>query len=570
MGYADWQETNTLAQLISQALESAGIPLLANPIQLYNTGPATSTGTPGIMGAYVQPVHQSLANWEKATTDWEGNTGVTVSARKVYFSNGSTPTNVPDSVQQCIDQGLQAWLCYTPVNVNPGSVSEANNTIASINAMIAGGLPANKIVVVFWQELFQGKVKAADCIAGYQFYVPRIRAGCPGVLIGWDTAGQGMPGGVGAFDPGPGFYDLVGVDIYGNEWVQNQGSAFLKTLAVAQAGNKPMCVPEFGNTVGGTITDANVTLFLQWLTQQALTILQNGGQLGAWMWWQNNANTGGPNVISSPSDFRVPLLQALAAAVTTPAGGSGGVTVPAGGNTTLNPLTPTPGGGWADADGMSYDIALQVQAGTGSTSPWMTVQIFFYDDDTASARAVDRVYWHIPMGGQASGVTRIYGNGPQSGRYMSITLHNGDSVACSAAVQVNSTARQRDIHDWNWSVADSNNVPTYNLASGAGYSANLGEQSGVNVNAGQTKGWLMSLGAGRVWFWCSSTTGNVDVQLLAQPSGGFGTAPIWETTLAANAPQGQMMLFPRAPVLVNFTNNGAGAASVSFQCIKER
>lgn len=570
MGYQDWQETNTLAQLITDALQSAGIPLLANPIQLYNIGPATITGTPGTMGAYVQPVHQSLANWESATTDWEANTGVTVSARKVYFSHGATPTTVPDPVQQCINQGLEAWLCYTPINVNPGSLTEANNTIASINAMIAGGLPAAKIVVVFWQELFQGKVAAADCIAGYQYYVPKIRAGCPGVRIGWDTAGQGMPGGVGAFDPGPGFYDLVGVDLYGNEWVQNQGSAFAKTLAVAQAGNKPMCVPEFGTSVGGAVTQANMVAFLQWMTQQALTILQNGGTLGAWMWWQDNSNPGGPNVISSPGDFRVPLLQALAAAVTTPAGGSGGLSVPAGGSVTLAPLTPTAGGGWADADGMSYDIALQMTAGASSTIPFLTVQLFFYDDDTPTARAVDRVYWHIPMGGNAAGPTRVYGNGPQSGRFMSITLHNGDTVACTGAVQVNSTARQRDIHDWNWSVADSNPVPTYNLASGAGYATNLGEQSGVNVNAGVTKGWLLSLGAGRVWFWVSSTTANVDVQLLAQPSGAFGAAPIWETTLAANAPQGQMVLFPRGPVLVNFTNNGGSAASVSFQCIKER
>lgn len=570
MGYPDWQETNTLANLITDALQSAGIPLLANPIQLYNVGPATTTGTPGTMGAYVQPAVQTQANWEKATTDWEQITGITVSARKIYFSHGSTPTNVGESVQQCIDQGLQAWLCYTPVNVNPGSLAEANNTIASINAFIAAGLPANKIVVVFWQELFQGKVSGADCIAGYQFYVPKIRAGCPGVLIGWDTAGQGMPGGPSAYDPGPGFYDLVGTDLYGNEWVSNGGSSFTKLYAIAQANNKPMCVPEFGTSVGGAVTNANVIAFIQWLTQQALTILQNGGILGPFMWWQDDSNPGGPNVISSPSDFRIPYLQALAAAVTTPAGGSGGLSVPAGGNTTLTPLTPTPGGGWADADGMSYDIALQMTAGIGSTIPWLTVQLFFYDDDTPTARAVDRVYWHIPMGTNAAGPTRIYGNGPQSGRYMSITLHNGDSVACSGSVQVNSTARARDVHDWNWSVADSNTVPTYNLASGAGYATNLGEQSGVNVNAGVTKGWLLSLGAGRVWFWCESTTANVDIQLLAQPPSAFGTAPLWETTLAANSPQGAMVMFPRGPVLVNFTNNGGGAASVSFQCVKER
>lgn len=570
MGYPDWQTTGTLAELIADALQSAGIPLLANPIQLYNTGPATITGTPGIMGAYVQPVHQTQANWESATTQWEQNTGVTVSARKIYFSNGSTPTSVTESVQQCIDQGLQAWLCYTPVNVNPGSITEANNTIASINAFITAGLPAADIVVVFWQELFQGKVAAADCIAGYQYYVPKIRAGCPGVQIGWDTAGQGMPGGVGAFDPGPAYYDLVGTDVYGNEWVSNQGSAFAKTLAVAQAGNKPMCVPEFGTSVGGAVTNANMILFLQWMTNQALTILQNGGKLGAWMWWQDNANAGGPNIINSPGDFRVPYLQALAAAVTTPAGGSGGITIPAGGTVTLNPLTPSPGGGWADAVGLSYDIALQLIAGAGETNPFVTAQLFFYDDDTATARAVDRVYWHLPLGVSTSQGTRIYGNGPQSGRYMSISIHNGGAQTAIVAAQVNSTSRTRDVHDWNWSVADSNAVPTYTLASGAGYSANLGAEQGINVNSGQTKAFLLSLGAGRIWAYASSSGGSMDVQLLPQPSSSFTTEPIWEGTISATSPLAQIVQFPRAPVVIQFTNNGGSAATVGFQFIKDR
>lgn len=568
MGFQDWQETNTLANLITDALQSAGIPLLADPIQLYNTGPATTTGTPGIFGAYVEPSNSET--WAGALDTWEGNTGITAQGQKIYFPNNTAPNHMIDPVQNCITDGLKAYLCYTPTETPPYSTSDANRIIASVNAFLAGGLPLANTVVVLWQELGNGHFRASDVIGGYQFYVPKIRAGVPGVKIGWNAPGEGLPGGVNAFDPGPGFYDLVAIDIYGNHWVQNQGSAFAKALAVAQAGNKPFGVWEIGSSVGAAITNANVIAFLQYLTGQALSILQNNGVLDAWMWWQNDGNPTGPNVIANSGDFRIPYLQALAAAVTAPAGGSGGVTIPGGGNVTLSPLKPTPGGGLADADGMSYDIALQVQAGAGSTSPFITVQIFFYDDDTATARAVDRVYWHIPLGSSGSGVTRIYGNGPQSGRFMSITLHNGDTVTCSAAVQVNSTARQRDIHDWNWSVADSNSVPTYNLASGAGYSANLGEQSGANVNAGVTKGWLMSLGAGRVWFWVSSTTGNVDVQLLAQPSGAFGTAPIWETTLAANAPQGQMLLFPRAPVLVNFTNNGAGAASISFQCIKER
>ncbi len=285
-----------------------------------------------------------------------------------------------------------------------------------------------------------------------------------------------------------------------------------------------------------------------------------------------------PGVGSGKSDFRVPYYQAID---TTFASGSlGGTTLNATHTTTLVPISPSPVGNLAPLDTLSYELVLGLSAGAGSTNPWCTVIVEFFDFDVIGANQVivDQVNFACPMGtsGDPDGpaVTAIHG--PARGGYMVLKIDNLDSVNGTLEyLQLAGVGRSYDRHTARWDVNanSSPNIPGYTLAQAAAASLQIGRVSGQTVVNGTPKSWLCGLFPGQAFLRIySSGASTVNFVLQPQPTTTYGTENLINENTGTGSGLTDELLFtialPRAPCMMTVTNGDTvNHALVDFQLV---
>lgn len=555
-----------LALAIAEEIASQGLTLVAAPTLLYDIGAVTTATGNGLFGATVFPGANETP--DSCITKWNKNVGRKIQVCKRYFSVdegmplwSQLSSGKKASFQACIDENVQCWVCYNPAN-NPATVADGNAMVASLNSLVAQGVPVRG--VVFWQENWQfghgpnlpSGATAANFIAGYQLYYPILHAAGYKVMV--DFGGQ-EPGQIPAWDPGAAFYDVVGVDYYFGNF--GAGKLIDTTVAIASAGNKPLAVPEMGNSsVAGSQGPPQATVInaIKYLTGVARDFLAGGGTLDIWAWYQNDAGSG-PNQILTPTDYRIPALQALADVVTSAPGGTG-VTITAGSTVTMVPVAPSQAAGFAVAQGISYDITLSLTTSAGSTNPFATVEIDFLNSDDINAQPVRTIDFSMPCGTAGTGGTITVGDGPQRGQFMAIKITNRDSVSIVVGLQVNSTSRPVAIHDWEWDSSSSVAVPGFTASAGGGpHSNQVGAINGASVVNGTPLVRLFGMRAGEAFLRLSGEGGgHLQYQINPYPQGVMGSA-----ALVNESPVNEFeeyIILPRSPIVVTVTNSDAGAA----------
>jgi hypothetical protein len=571
MGYPDWQTYQSLATLIGEALQSAGIPILSNPIQLYNTQPiGTPTGTPGQFGVTIAPggpaVYGTGTTQSQAVADWGALIGRTPTCRKIYMGAGAFPTQLDSTMQSCLDDNLVAVMCYKP-SVS-GSASDKAAMLNSLSTL--HGLGLNIHSVVLWQECngHKDNLTSAQVESLYQYYGPSLRTAGYKLYISYLAWQEGLVSSTTYWPPAVGqTIDGVSVDFYADDWNNGRNLDIFQTLA--DGAGIPLSLGEMGNQASGTNpTQQTVTAYLQYITAFMQARSNAGKPNGPCMWYQGT----GVGAIVDPGDYRIALLAALCDVLTITSNPGLG----AGSQLVLTPNQPSPVAGYAIANGMSYDIVVQAIAGPASTNPFVNVKLSWLNDDSLSAARVFQQIWSCPMSGSTHGGCITTGAGPQRARYLQVQLNNLDTDTAKVAIVLNSTGRQASRDDWRWDVSSAPAMPVYTGAAGAQYGLSLGEFNGLNVNPGATVKRLMSLysGAAQLRLFVNGAAGVRTVHATAtlEPQSRFGSFNWLSQYLPQSANLGDNDVYfnlylPRAPLLIAVLNNDANAITVSAEMV---
>lgn len=334
------------------------------------------TGTPGLFGVTVstgvQAFYGNSANtaaaYDNAYSSINTLFGYSAKATKIFFNPSEYPATVAgmgsssshpvqQKFQAALDQGARIYLCYKPggktdagvdtvTGANPAvinlSTTQRTSLVNSVTglaaACVSAGTGAVIAGVIFYQECNDAKQHvAATGTNGYvpavNFYGPNIRALTgAGFLTG--TCRLGFAAGSGSsgawatfFNPGGAQtcpYDFGEVDYYATVW--KSGTRLDGFWSIVNTLGIPGGVMEMGNTATG-IDLANPTVdmpaYLQYVGGSVAGQLAAGHNTGDCSWFMGQVNTtGSPNIISSSSDYRIPLIKAFIAQVTASASGS--------------------------------------------------------------------------------------------------------------------------------------------------------------------------------------------------------------------------------------------------------
>jgi hypothetical protein len=256
---------------------------------------------------------------------------VALTAQKVYFSSGSTPT-FPSSVL-AKDQGLLnarclLWLCYKPAPDGSDSAALTTSVSAYVAAAAAAGAPVPKVVL--WQEpqdslnVSLGLTDAATyktCMKNYYSAIKAL-AGSPAVV--YDSASHAGETAVREWYPGDAYCDEVAQDLYGYTWKHGGVTlATLESIANAASPQKPVSLAEYGTALNQTqanlMTHQDVAAFFAYI-QGVFTARSAAGLPNSEVMWFNGLQGADWNTIE-PGDFRIPLMDALYDALQPSSGG---------------------------------------------------------------------------------------------------------------------------------------------------------------------------------------------------------------------------------------------------------
>jgi hypothetical protein len=583
-----------LAAAIASQIAQTGIPLVANPQQLYNISAAGSGGTgTGLFGASIKTASGQTPLQAEQT--WQSNAvvGRPVKTMKIYQSelgkgsgNNNWTTTATPSITACIALGARACLCYSPTFdavTGAGTPTAKANMAASIAALSAlltgGGAPAP--VVTLWQEpqVTRNGFTAATYKACVQYYANTdgngtgVRALAP---LFYD--GEGFRSDLAAsYYPGSAFIDGIAADYYGGDFFSGKSLDVWHQLDPT----KPFGVWEAGNSAsGGNPSQAQMTAYLVGTSppgnvpsvlQELTSILAAGGTVDSFMWYQDDGNPTGPNYISSSADYRVGLLQQINDAIVATAP-SPGLSIAPGATVTLAPINPSPGGGYAPAVGISYDVVINAIAGAGSTIPFMEAQFFWHNVDVPGSLSITRQSFFFPMGATGTSGTVIQGQGPQSGVLVAVKVKNLDTVAGFLNFQMASVSRQQASHRWYWNSGGSVAVPSFLAPDGAtpvtvapgGIDQKSMAVLSPNITAGAKKAFLCGMWTGNAWIRIQNV-GTFDV-VVQEP---FGDQQIlWHGDSSTTGELDVTFPCPRSPLLIEITNNGAtGSINVNMEMV---
>ena len=531
-----------LSTAIALAISQAGIPLLGNPVLLYDSS-SNTPGAPTLFGV-------NATQWTKLV-----GAGVTGLSTAIGYQSSDGPGVVngipaswPGPEQGSFPVGITNQIMNFAPDI-PTTISGANN--ARLTTYLSGA-PNNSWIMPYHEcNSNGGNHNPADIQALDTFMLPFVHGVNPTLkygrgLIAFPVYAQGQ-------DPTP--WITPGMDFYGMDGYQAMQTALTVEKVFSQLVEFILTVtPNAKIAIIETNTGLNIT---DWWTQVTAFAIANNlftvqsfwGTGGLGQAWQNSFAPE-MNVVSA----------ALAATGTLP-------TIAPGATETFTPLLPSPVAGYADAQAISYDIQLTANAGTGSTIPFAKVIVNWFDSDSTTARVIDSQHWFIPMGTNGNSGTIINGKGPQIGQFLQIQVQNLDTVACTVDIVSNSTGREESQHDWQWDAFSSPAVPTFTLTPGnAGFSNTLGAFQGVSVPAGSnTKQFLCGMRAGQAYVRFGAATSNpfITVSIQPVPLSNFSNAVLLDEVLNGNSDFTGEVIMPRAPILVSFSNSDTVAHNVA-------
>ena len=599
-----------LAAGIAAAIAQSGIPLIAAPTLLYDN--PIAPGPPGTPGAWGADVYGGTGGETGTIQEFETVTGTTVKSNRMYFQDTGTvfasSTAFPDALLAAFNLGLICIVSFIPQfsgatgpnNLPSPAQMQTDQTamVNCLNSIIANGIPASRLRVTMRHEpenpsnnitpaqylnLYNGV--ASGGLTNYA----ALHAVCNvyHIALADEITGnlnvQYLP-----FTPtlASNFVDGFMADYYGSFYVAGKflpkyagyadnavpplpfgiaelGSSTTATVILTAAQNAQFLLAE-AITIGGTTYLGDPVNSVEAIMAARLTSVSPVKKNLEVNWFANYGNPNAPNAIRTSSDPRVPMLQRLTktlAGSTLTAGTIGG-----GNQVKQTPISPSAVAGYATADGLSYDITINLIAGVGSTIPFAAAVLQWLNDDSLTAPAVAEQVWDMPMGASGTSGTVITGVGPQHGQFLKVLIKNHDTVACSVGIQLNSTSRPITRHNWYWDCFNSVAVPGFTLPQASSIFRNcVGRTNGLNVPVGTTSV-LFGLFSGNVYVrFNPGTSGKIQGTLTPQPPGPWGVGALLNQT-----PVGEFttsMVLPRSPCVIAFTNTDTVAHTVDSSII---
>jgi hypothetical protein len=296
-------------------LRGVGAGVAAAPVLMSSTRASASsaaraqlrpsaTASAGLHGATLQlAAFPSGTTWAEAIADWEGFTGTTIEASKVYNRPGVFPTSIGKEIQALIGQGIKALLSFKPA-FDPPTAADLAALQNTLQLYQNAGLTAT---VTLWPEA-QDTMTASQFHRVFQYYGRTVRNSYP---LAYDAAGSKGPTSWKKYYPGALLVDVIAVDYYANVYAQN---IMLDTLvAFADNGSppKPFGIWEMGSSAGNTSPPQSVVKNYFGYIQSLMAGRLQAGKANAEIVWFNGD---GVNTISSSSDYRVPLWESLVSA----------------------------------------------------------------------------------------------------------------------------------------------------------------------------------------------------------------------------------------------------------------
>lgn len=605
-GIADAIIAAGIPVLIAQELTASGISLLAAPQQLYNVGGVSQPGTAFTSlvgwsvptqcfhtGCYYQslagPGQQDAGDSAFQAVVKRGLSNNRPPITKKFWNPGDYHTNGNfNNLANYYSYGTTVIICLQPIFNNTtnhlaaGEVTNVQNFITAIQAL--GATPTNTILV-FWQET-QDKITSTQFTNGLNDLATVLNAA--GIPVAVDVATHaGTASGVtyiNAAFASTCTISHVAADYYAPAWNRN---IFLDPLAnAADAHNVPFSLFEFG-VAPGNFSDPTVpSRYFAYITGFFQARQQASKNNGHFVWYDGQCSVTGAGDLTAPilnaTDPRAAMYDTVFDTLTVSANsGSGGITIANNHTTTLTPLNPSPVGGLAAVNDLSYEIALGLIAGVGSTQPFAHVILTWYafDQLAKNQTVVDTVGFYVPMGTNAdpNGPLVIRGSGRQRGSFMTVKVNNFDSVACTLQfLQLMDTGRIGHRDAWTWDINNTNspNVPGFILGNAGSNSLEVGRASGINVNAGATVSRLVGIFAGRIYYRVhvsGLTTDQLEWNVEPLPTNIFPATTFYVRKFMGNTViefEGEFVA-ARCPLLINMTNNASVPATVDFVMVGE-
>lgn len=604
-----------LALAIAESIAAQGLALIGAPKALYG-GIQVRTGVSGIVGATLD----KYAYTPVTSTDfqqypiWQSKVGRPFNGvRRCYHSEGDALPSSSSNDGNAANSASNGFkVCFSLKPFRDATNVYGNNKIPGQgNLTYAQHLTAVKAAVVylqsvctkgltvcFWHECNgngqngpfgnggpygPGVVSPTDQTnfhIYHNFYEAALNQATNGALTGnverAICTALFSPNSCDGYYPGATHVDVIATDYYAQDLNGSASKtadvkAAVATLqAHAVADSKKFAYWEIGITNGSANPAAS--LVTDWLTNQITAPLVAPGApvTGDIIWFaapKSASDAPSRNALGSGAAGacnNAGVITAAAAMFDQLSSSPSNInTLGAGATLVVTPLAPTPGAGFAVADGLSYDITLNMTSSGTPTIPFVQVQMEWFNNDAAGGIPVETEIWRCPIGNNATAGTFITGVGPQRGQFLQVTLINLDTVACTVGIQINSTSRNVDKHDWQWDEPSSVQIHGYNMATGGSYGNSMGAMNGVSIPAGGQKKYLFGMRAGNacVRFDVPAAGAGMNYILAFEPQSDMGSAALINKVLtpASNDYTADIIL-PRCPISVTAINLDGGAA----------
>ena len=553
------------------------------------------------MGATVAPsTYTQATNYWNAAQIFDGYLGApwAETQEKIFYGEGQWPGLALTDAQgaSLITNGCKLILCLKPLRTMVAS--EITNLQNTINLYKTAGATFD---VVLWQEPNNGgSTGSFPTPASYQtyvnYYAPTVQAA--GVPLIYD-ASMGNAAQAVQWFPGYTYVTKIGSDYYCQSF-KDHGSTLagmINLALTAPGGPLPFSCYELGYSAQARVPTLND--FLGWLYNQVqiplLTYIAEGGTIDSAMWYgvHNNWNFIGPNTPTAQINAMLALGAALTGGSPPPPPqvapdypdyfanqnsaddiaqtGAPLLVVPA---TPIEQVTITVAHNQKilfpniPINQLGYEIHLETSIPGAATNPFLDIDMQWQDANSGLIVAEEK--WILPAAtGPASNV--FVGMGPTKGSQLVMSVKNLDGAQTATVLVVfmlNSRIYSRD----RWQQVVTNNPPGYTYLGDDSLYDVIGSLSALNINAGNSQARLCPLYHGDVSFYMDQLGNAAAVSLLelqAAPTSTFGTSAFWSASPAGGVGQGvtQILRFPRAPVLLTYTNNGTAVATVNAKII---
>jgi hypothetical protein len=606
-----------LALAIAQQIAAQGLSLIGAPKALYGgLQPRTGAGIVGVTldkWAYVPNTSDDFGQYSV----WAGKVGRPFNGvRRCYIQEGNTPTSSSGDGNSANSASNGFKICVSlkpyrdPTNVygsnkvpGQGSLTFAQHlTAIKATVVYLQSIATHGLEICFWHEC-NGNGSSGPFGSGgpygttvspqdqtnfhtyHNFYQAACKVATNPTLTGDVTTAICVaafsPSNMTGYITGCNGLDTYAVDYYSHDMASKPSTVppavdAVRDLAIANS--KKLGFWEIGLTNGSA--NDTVAQINDWLTNEMIAknvaFLEAGNIMADTIWFAAPSSGPGPsrNALGSGAagNCNDPTVIANAANLfdQLSSAPSNILSLPGSGTVVVAPLAPSSGAGFAVADGLSYDITLQIATTGTPTTPFTQVIMRWFNNDAAGGIPVEEQIWRCPIGNAPGAL--ITGTGPQRGQFLEITLVNLDTVACTVAIQVNSTSRNTLKHDWIWDAVSSVGIHTFVLANGGEFGNCIGSVNGVTVNAnGGTKKFLFGMRAGPAYIRCAAPGGgSMQYVLNLEPQSDMGSAAFLNETIQSTDKDFKMLVeLPRSPFSITATNNDTANRQANIQVVCE-